>query len=156
MTVLITNDITTFREIGKNYRVVIFVNTSKHSHDIEAVNTLKNENAMRIRKATLRVFDGQFEFAYKDLYPPRFNNYSIVYRVTDYNTNVLGYLEGLLSSLAEANKSATITIKDWQKIQTRTARYARPSAFNALFDKYTATASLQENTDGTVSKIVKV
>ena len=156
MTVLITNDIHTFREIGKNYRVVIFANSSKHIHDIDAINTLKNENAMRIRKATLRIFDSSFQYSQKDLYPTRFNNYSIVYRVTEYNTNVLGYMNGLLSTLAEANKSATVTIKDWQKVRTRAARYARPSEFNALFEKYNATVSLQENKDGTVSKIVKV
>ena len=150
MSVLITSDFETYEELANNYRLVIFDNTSKSEYARDKIDAMKRANGMRIRKGNLRIFDCNIEFEQKDLYPARFNNYHIVLRVSNTFTGFLGYLESVLSSLAEANKSATITIKDWDKILNRTARFARPSEFRALFLKYNATISDQTDANGMV------
>lgn len=151
MSVLITSDFETFDELANNYRLVIFDNTSKTEYAREKINAMKKANGMRIRKGNLRIFDCNTQFEQKDLYPTRFNNYHIVLAVNNNFTGFLGYLESVLSSLAEANKSATITIKGWDKILKRTAKFARPSEFRALFLKYNATVSDQTDANGTVA-----
>ena len=110
---------------------------------------------MRVRKGTLRVNDTTFENP--DLYLPKFNNYNIILRATNANVRIYKSLETILETLASINKSATITIKEWNHIASRTAHFSRPSKFQALFAQYNADVTNQTNAEGiVVAKVIKV
>lgn len=155
MSVLITNDFQTFDENANKFRVVILTNGSNRPEASERTNRIKAANGMRLRKGTLRVFEG--DFSVHDLYPAKFNNYTIILRAHSGNIRIYKDLETIFVTLASLNKSATVMVRGWNNIVKRTARFNRPSMYIELFNKYNGEVRNEADATGTiVCKIVKV
>jgi hypothetical protein len=144
MSVLITDDFSVFDSSSKNYRVVTFVKKSRHQSITNKVDELRKNNAMRLRKGTLRVVENTFDDA--AIYPPRFNNYSIELNVTDTNYDLVGNVDTIITTLKSLNKHATINITNWDKVTSREIRYIRGSNMNVIVAKHGLTSTVQNNT----------
>jgi hypothetical protein len=149
MSVLITDDFSIFGSHSKNYRVVTFAKKSKHASVTLKVSELRMNNAMRLRKGTLRVVENTFDD--EAIYPPRFNNYAIELNVTDTSYELEGNVDTIITTLKALNKNATITINNWNKVTSREVRHTCGSKMNAIVQKHGLTTSVQNNT-----KIIKV
>lgn len=157
MSVLITNDDTTLNESLNAFRIVSFNKQTKYGSVNKKLDALRNANAMRIRKGTLRV--NNTSFTNPCLYPPKFNNYNIVLRAAD-GKNILpldGTLRDIITGLRSINKTATITIKDWNNMVNGSYRATRPSQIQAIINEFNLTATIQMNENGiVVAKTIKV
>ena len=102
MSVLITDDFSIFGSSSKNYRVVTFAKKSRHQSINNKVDELRKNNAMRLRKGTLRVIENTFDDA--AIYPPRFNNYSIELNVTDTSYDLEGNVDTIITPYFKINK----------------------------------------------------
>ncbi len=149
MSVLITDDFSIFGSRSKNYRVVTFAKKCKHASVTLKVSELRKNNAMRLRKGTLRVVENTFDDA--AIYPPRFNNYAIELNVTDTSYGLEGNVDTIITTLKALNKNATITINNWNKVTSREVRHTCGSKMKAIVQKHGLTTSVQNNT-----KIIKV
>ena len=143
MSVLITDDFSIFNESSKNYRVVVFAKKSKYGSVTLKVEKLRNDNAVRLRKGTLRVIENTFDDA--AIYPPRFNNYAIQLAVTDRNKDLSSNVDTIITTLKALNKNATISIRNWDKVITRQVRDTSGSKINAVVEKHGLTTSVQNN-----------
>ena len=149
MSVLITDDFSIFGSRSKNYRVAVFAKKSKHASVTLKVDELRKNNAMRLRKGTLRVIENTFDDA--SIYPPRFNNYAIELNVTDTSYGLEGNVDTIITTLKSLNKNATITINNWNKVTSREVRHTCGSKMNAIVQKHGLATSVQNNI-----KIIKV
>lgn len=143
MSVLITDDFSIFNENSKNYRVVVFAKKSKYGSVTCSVNELRNNNAVRLRKGTLRVIENTFDDA--SIYPPRFNNYVIELAVGERNKDLTNNVDIIITVLKSLNKHATINIHNWDKVTTRQVRHTRGSVMNAVVAKHGLTSTVQNN-----------
>lgn len=141
MSVLITDDFSIFERCSKNYRVVTFTKNSRHPSVAIKVNELRNKNAMRVRKGTLRVFDSTFDNT--SLYPPRFNNYIIELSVTDTGAGLEDRVDTIITTLKALKKHATININNWDKVTSREIRHTRGSKMNAVVEKHNVSTTVQ-------------
>lgn len=157
MSVLITNDVTTLNESINAFRIVSFNRQSKYGSVNKMLDGLRTTYAMRVRKGTLRVNNTSFVDA--SLYPPKFNNYNIVLRAAD-GKNILPLhdtLRDIINGLRTINKTATITIKDWNNMVNKTYRATHPSEIQAIINEFNLTATNQVNENGViVAKTIKV
>lgn len=157
MSVLITNDVTTLNESINAFRIVSFNRQSKYGSVNKMLDGLRTTHAMRLRKGTLRV--NNTSFTDTALYPPKFNNYNIVLRAAD-GKNILplhNTLRDIIVGLRSINKTATITIKDWNNMVEGSYRATRPSQIQAIINEFNLTATNQVNENGiVVVKTIKV
>lgn len=149
MSVLITDDFSIFEQSSKNYRVVTFAKKSKYQSISNKVEQLKTDNAIRVRKGTLRILETGFDDT--ALYLPRFNNYSIELNVTHKNGDLTNNVDTIITTLRGLKKNATITIHNWNKVISREIRNTCGSKMNAVIAKHGLTSTFHNNT-----KIIKV
>ena len=149
MSVLITDDFSIFNETSKNYRVVVFAKKSKYGSVSCNVEQLRNNNAVRLRKGTLRVVESTFDDA--TIYPPRFNNYVIELAVGERNGDLTNNVDMIITTLKALNKHATINIHNWNAVTTRQVRHTCGSAMNAVVAKHELASTVQNGV-----KIIKV
>jgi len=143
MSVLITDDFSIFNTCSKNYRVGVFTKKSKYQSVNLKINELRNNNAMRVRKGTVRVFESSFDDA--AIYPPRFNNYAIELNVVDNEGDLTKRVDTIITALKTMNKKATINIHNWNKVVSREVRHTCGSAMNAVVHKHGLTTTVQDN-----------
>lgn len=143
MSVLITDDFSIFNETSKNYRVVVFAKKSKYGSVTRKVEKLRNDNAVRLRKGTLRIIESTFDDA--AIFPPRFNNYAIELAVRERNGDLTNNVDMIITTLKSLNKNATINIHNWNDVITRQVRDVCGSKMNAVVAKHGVTSNLQKN-----------
>lgn len=143
MSVLITDDFSIFNETSKNYRVVVFAKKSKYGSVMRTVEQLRNNNAVRLRKGTLRVIENTFDDA--AIYPPRFNNYAIELAIGERNGDLTNNVDMIITTLKALNKHATINIHNWNAVSTGKVRHTKGSALNAVVAKHGLTTIVQNN-----------
>ena len=149
MSVLITDDFSIFNETSKNYRVVVFAKKSKYGSVTRKVEQLRNDNAVRLRKGTLRVIESTFDDA--TIFPPRFNNYAIELAVGERNGDLSNNVDMIITTLKSLNKHATINIHNWNAVTTRQVRDVCGSNMNAVVTKHGLASTVQNGV-----KIIKV
>lgn len=156
MSVLITNDLHTFEQNSNSFRIVVFNKVGDKPSVAASLNQIREKNALRIRKGTLRVNNGNFDN--NALYPPKFNNYNIVLRAIEGNGSLFGNVQAILDKLTTLNKNGTITIKNWENVMNHNTKtlIGRPSKFKALFEQYNATSTNQQEAGGSINKIIKI
>lgn len=157
MSVLITNDVTTLNESINAFRIVSFNKQSKYGSVNKMLDELRTTYAMRLRKGTLRV--NNTSFTETGLYPPKFNNYNIVLRAAEGKNELSldGTLRDIVNGLRSINKTATITIKNWDNMLSNVYKGCRPSHIQAIINEFNLTATNQVNENGIViAKIIKV
>jgi hypothetical protein len=143
MSVLITDNFSIFNETSKNYRVVIFAKKSKYGSVTRNIEELRNNNAVRLRKGTLRVIENTFDDT--SIFPVRFNNYAIELAVTERNGDLTNNVDTIIATLKSMNKHATINIHNWNAVTTRQIRHTCGSAMNAVVAKHGLTSTVQNN-----------